>query len=136
MRDVRGQPQARRALEVAAAGGHHLLLIGTPGCGKTLLASRLPGILPGATELEALETATVASCSSGIDTARWRQRPYRSLHHTASAVSLVGGVSRVTISATESWKARLVLTTDSRAQLRYARLGAGWLSVCKRTPPP
>ena len=79
LRDVRGQPQARRALEVAAAGGHHLLLIGTPGCGKTLLASRLPGILPDATELEALETATVASCTGGgIDTARWRQRPYRS----------------------------------------------------------
>jgi len=94
LRDVRGQPQARRALEVAAAGGHHLLLIGTPGCGKTLLASRLPGILPDATELEALETATVASCTGGgIDTARWRQRPYRSPHHTASAVSLVGGGS-------------------------------------------
>jgi magnesium chelatase family protein len=92
LRDVRGQQQPRRALEVAAAGGHHLLLVGTPGCGKTLLASRLPGILPEATEAEALETATIASCSgAGIDTARWRQRPYRSPHHTASAVSLVGG---------------------------------------------
>jgi magnesium chelatase family protein len=92
LRDVRGQQQARRALEVAAAGGHHLLLVGTPGCGKTLLASRLPGILPDATEAEALETATVASCSgAGIDTARWRHRPYRAPHHTASAVSLVGG---------------------------------------------
>jgi magnesium chelatase family protein len=92
LRDVRGQQQARRALEVAAAGGHHLLLVGTPGCGKTLLASRLPGILPDATEAEALETATIASCSgAGIDTARWRHRPYRAPHHTASAVSLVGG---------------------------------------------
>ncbi len=91
LRDVRGQLQARRALEVAAAGGHHLLL-GTPGCGKTLLASRLPGILPDATEAEALETATIASCSgAGIDAARWRHRPYRAPHHTASAVSLVGG---------------------------------------------
>ena len=73
LRDVRGQPQARRALEVAAAGGHYLLLIGTPGCGKTLLASRLPGVLPDATDLRALETATVASCSGGgIDTARLR----------------------------------------------------------------
>jgi len=92
LRDVRGQQQARRALEVAAAGGHHLLLLGTPGCGKTLLASRLPGILPDATEAEALETATIASCSgAGIDAARWRHRPYRAPHHTASAVSLVGG---------------------------------------------
>lgn len=92
LRDVRGQQQARRALEVAAAGGHHLLLLGTPGCGKTLLASRLPGILPDATEAEALETATIASCTgTGIDTARWRHRPYRAPHHTASAVSLVGG---------------------------------------------
>jgi len=94
LRDVRGQQQARRALEVAAAGGHHLLLLGTPGCGKTLLASRLPGILPDASEAEALETATIASCSgAGIDTARWRHRPYRAPHHTASAVSLVGGGS-------------------------------------------
>jgi len=92
LRDVRGQLQARRALEVAAAGGHHLLLLGTPGCGKTLLASRLPGILPDATEAEALETASVASCSgAGIDAGRWRQRPYRAPHHTASATALVGG---------------------------------------------
>lgn len=94
LRDVRGQQHARRALEVAAAGSHHLLLLGSPGCGKTLLASRLPGILPEATEHEALQTATIASCSgSGIDTARWRQRPYRAPHHTASAVALVGGGS-------------------------------------------
>jgi magnesium chelatase family protein len=90
--DVRGQAQARRALEIAAAGHHHLLLIGSPGCGKTLLASRLPGILPEASEAEALEAAAIASVSGrGLDPARWRQRPYRSPHHTASAVSLVGG---------------------------------------------
>jgi len=92
MADVRGQLHARRALEVAAAGNHHLLLIGTPGCGKTLLASRLPGLLPEASEDEALETAAIASVSGrGLDPARWRQRPYRSPHHTASAVALVGG---------------------------------------------
>lgn len=89
--DVRGQAHARRALEVAAAGGHHLLLIGTPGCGKTLLASRLTGLLPEASEAEALETAAIASVSGrGLDPSRWRQRPYRAPHHTASAVSLVG----------------------------------------------
>lgn len=90
--DVRGQPHARRALEIAAAGAHHLLLLGSPGCGKTLLASRLPGLLPPAAESEALETAAIASVSGrGIDLGRWRQRPYRSPHHTASAVALVGG---------------------------------------------
>ncbi|MCD7098421.1 YifB family Mg chelatase-like AAA ATPase [Stenotrophomonas sp. MMGLT7] len=92
MADVRGQARARRALEVAAAGAHHLLFVGSPGCGKTLLASRLPGILPEASQAEALETAAIASVSGrGLDPARWRQRPYRAPHHTASAVALVGG---------------------------------------------
>ncbi|GAA3911688.1 YifB family Mg chelatase-like AAA ATPase [Luteimonas lutimaris] len=92
MRDVRGQLRARRALEIAAAGGHHLLLVGPPGCGKTLLASRLPGLLPEADEAQALETAAITSISGrGLDPARWRERPYRAPHHTASAVALVGG---------------------------------------------
>jgi len=95
LQDVRGQVRARRALEIAAAGGHHLLLVGPPGCGKTLLASRLPGLLPEASEADALETAAIASIAAfggrGLDPARWRMRPFRSPHHTASPVALVGG---------------------------------------------
>jgi magnesium chelatase family protein len=90
--DVRGQAQARRALEIAAAGAHHLLFVGPPGCGKTLLASRLVSLLPRASEEEALETAAVASVSGlGLDPARWRDRPWRAPHHTASAAALAGG---------------------------------------------
>ena len=90
--DVRGQAQARRALEIAAAGSHHLLFVGPPGSGKTLLASRLCGILPDPSDAEALEAATIASASGrGLDPANWRQRPFRAPHHTASAVALVGG---------------------------------------------
>ena len=93
--DVYGQARARRALEVAAAGSHNLLFSGPPGTGKTMLASRLPGILPPMTEDEALEAAAVASVSqAGLDLARWRRRPFRAPHHTASSAALVGGGSR------------------------------------------
>jgi len=92
--DVRGQHQAKRAVEVAAAGAHSLLFVGPPGTGKSMLASRLPGILPPMTEDEALETAAVASISdSGFRAENWRRRPYRNPHHTSSAVALVGGGS-------------------------------------------
>lgn len=92
--DVRGQPLARRALEIAAAGAHNLLMCGPPGSGKSMLAQRLPGILPPLEEAEALEVAAVASAGSGqIDPRRWRQPPYRQPHHTASGVALVGGGS-------------------------------------------
>jgi len=95
LEDVRGQAHARRALEIAAAGSHSLLFSGQPGTGKTMLASRLPSILTKMTEQEAVETATVYSISSqGLNREQWRQRPFRSPHHTASAVAMVGGGSQ------------------------------------------
>jgi magnesium chelatase family protein len=94
MAEVKGQAHAKRALEVAAAGGHSVLMVGAPGSGKTMLASRLPGILPPMTQEEALASAAVQSLGShGFSVERWRQRPFRSPHHTASAVALVGGGS-------------------------------------------
>jgi magnesium chelatase family protein len=92
--DVRGQLHARRALEIAAAGGHHLLMIGPPGTGKSMLAQRLPGILPPMTDGEAIEACAVRSVANEpFDVRAWRQRPFRAPHHTASGVALVGGGS-------------------------------------------
>ena len=94
MQDVQGQPRARRALEIAAAGRHNMLMIGPPGTGKTMLASRLPGILPAMTEPQALEAAAIQSISrQDFDISQWKQRPFRAPHHTASGVALVGGGS-------------------------------------------
>jgi magnesium chelatase family protein len=92
MTDVIGQRGARRALEVAAAGGHHVLLVGPPGAGKSMLAARLPGLLPPMTDDEALSSAALLSASrAGFTPSQWRQRPFRAPHHSSSAPALVGG---------------------------------------------
>jgi magnesium chelatase family protein len=93
--DVRGQAVARRALEIAAAGAHDMLMIGPPGTGKTMLAQRLPGLLPGMSDEEALEVAVIASAATGrFETRLWKRRPFRQPHHTASDVALTGGGAR------------------------------------------
>src|SRR6266436_1642881 len=94
--DIKGQESAKRALEIAAAGGHHLLMIGAPGAGKSMLAARLPSILPPLTPAELLEVSMIASIAGEIEGgALTNQRPFRSPHHSASMPALVGGGLRV-----------------------------------------
>lgn len=92
--DVKGQPGAKRVLEIAAAGGHNLLFLGPPGTGKSMLAQRMPTIMPGMSDDEALSTAALYSIiGQSVDLTNWRKRPFRNPHHTCSAVALVGGSS-------------------------------------------
>ena len=93
LRDVKGQGAAKRALEVAAAGGHSLLMVGPPGTGKSMLAQRFVGLLPRLSEQQALESAALLSLTGSFQVSQWGQRVLRAPHHTASSVALVGGGS-------------------------------------------
>ena len=93
LRDVRGQTGAKRALEIAAAGHHSLLMVGPPGTGKSMLAQRLSGLLPPMSDNEALASAAIASLASAFDPDRWMVRPFRAPHHSATSAALVGGGS-------------------------------------------
>jgi magnesium chelatase family protein len=119
--EVRGQPLARRAIEIAAAGGHHVLLHGPPGGGKTMLARRLPGILPPLSDVEAVEVALIHA-AAGVRRGLSRLRPFRSPHHTASRAALVGGGSGVAVPGEVSLAHRGVLFVDEMAEFPRANL--------------
>ncbi|MGD2060571.1 MAG: YifB family Mg chelatase-like AAA ATPase [Acidimicrobiia bacterium] len=121
MADVQGQPLARRAIEIAAAGGHHLLFHGPPGGGKTMLARRLNGILPPLGVSEAVEVALIHA-AAGLERGLTRERPFRSPHHTASRAALVGGGSGVAVPGEVSLAHRGTLFLDEMAEFPRANL--------------
>lgn len=125
--DVKGQVAAKRALEIAAAGGHSLLMVGPPGSGKSMLAQRFAGLLPPMDTLEALESAAVASLAGRFTLDRWGQRPTCAPHHSASAAALVGGGSPPRpgeISMAHQGVLFLVIADARKRQIQLTKTGA------------
>src|SRR5204863_32648 len=114
---------AKRALTIAAAGAHSLLMIGPPGTGKSMLAQRLPGILPPLAEHEALAAASIASLAGRFSPAAWGVRPFRAPHHTASAVALVGGARECESSSHDVTSAQVRTRVIAGRERQVARQG-------------
>lgn len=123
MADVRGQRRARRALELAAAGGHHMLMMGPPGSGKTMLAQALPGLLPDLPESEVLDVA-LAWAAAGLDRADWRRPPFRAPHHSATGAAMIGGGSGVPVPGEVTLAHRGVLFLDELGEFPVGLLDA------------
>jgi len=139
LRDIKGQESAKRALEIAAAGGHNLLMIGPPGAGKSMLAARLPSILPPLSPSELLEVSMIASVAGEIaDGALTNRRPFRSPHHSASMPALVGGGLRASRAKSRSPTTAFCSSTSSPSSSRRCstRCASRWRPARSRSRAP
>ena len=128
LRDIKGQESAKRALEIAAAGGNHLLMIGSPGAGKSMLAARLPSILPPLSPSELLEVSMIASVAGEIrDGALTARRPFRAPHHSASMAALTGGGMRAKPGEISLAHQGVFSSTNCRSSMR-----AFWICCASR----
>ena len=138
LRDVKGQESAKRALEIAAAGGHNLLMVGPPGAGKSMLAARLPGILPPLEPGEALELGMIQSVAGGLRSGELtRERPFRDPHHSASLPALVGGGPRARPGSRLPTRVCCFSTSCQSSTARHLkRFASRWRPATSASPAP